>query len=694
MAKNAKILPFMREPKVAKQTKIGQMASPDDRITATYGKVTFNPPKELQLGPKHPFKNAVNHEKLLQYCMDRMMMARETRDSLAERMRNIDIDTHGFVKLSDEDRERQRHNRNGKGGQKPVDVNLPLADAKLDDMVTFLSEVFWPAQGMYQANALPDEQFIAKGMAASLNKQANKKEHFSKLAKFFYEGMRYNICAVMPEWVQEKGLALGQDAAGKRVVKDDEVTFEGNDLTNLDPYNLFWDPSVHPCNLAAKGEYFAYVELLSKFAVKRDGASEKLYGTERFINQFNNQLGTTSTYYYEHPVVRFDYSATTGTTTDWYKFATGGRYGTIGNGIELVTMCIWINPKEFGLSEEDELQVWKLKIANHLYIAFAQQQTNVHQRLPICFSVPFDDNLKLQHKSAAEMLISFNTFASFLLNIHQESTRKKLYGLTIYDPSIVDLKQQGTEVAGRIPLMPSGYGKPIKDGIQTFFDAPETEHNLDQINQINQMMDKILPSSINEQAAGLDRATEFQAASVVYGTNRKQFKMARIIDDQAIKNLRYICISNTMQYATKGIKVTGDDGKEQTIEADQFAQLEIDDYIGEGIQGIDKIITINLLHDVINTVVQNQQASQELDVVKFIGYWMSLIGENVNIEQFRRQQLPPQQQADKATEIAGLANDAQANQNGQQGAPALTSQQAPQMPQQPAPQGVPPGFGR
>lgn len=620
---------------------------------------SFKVPESIkdQVGKNHPYVNEKNHLKLLRHIIERMQMAREVRDTFAQRLRNIDIDVHGFVNLSDEDRERMRENRNGRGGQKPVDVNLPMAEAKLDEMITFLAEVFWPSSGMFQANAAVDQQAAANGLVKSLKTQAKKRQHYSKIVKWFYEALRYNFAAFAIEWVQEAGFKIKNGAGRAPQVAEDPIIFEGNELDNLDPYNTFYDISCAPSEIAAKGEYFADVKLFSKFSIKKMAAKGDLYGIERFINKSGGQMGTSVTYFEEHPVVRRDYNTISGSNTDWLRFATGGRYGTIGNGIELIRFWTWINPSEFGLSDDDEMQIWRFKVANHLYITDCEHLTNAHNRLPICITIPFDDNLRLQHKSAAEMLVDYNRFASFLMNTHQTATRRKLFGVTIYDPSIVDLQQQGTEVAGRIPLLPAGWGKKPEEAVHVYNDAPDTDHLVDQADKVYDMMNKILPTNIQNQVADLERATEFQAAATVQGANRRQFKMAKVIDDQAITSYRYMMIYNTLQYQTKPVNIVGPDGKTQQVTPDQLRDLDLEEVIGDGIQGIDKIITMHLMQNMLNSILQNKDAATELDVVKFMNYVTQLAGENVDLNQFRKTQPTQQEQHDQSMDTAGAAAD-------------------------------------
>lgn len=625
--------------------------------------VTFDPPKNIKDGlPKdHPFLNEYSHLRLMKHIVDRMDLSREVRDNLNLRLRNIDADVHNYVKLSDDDRQRMKDNRSGKGGQKPVDVSLPLAQSKLDEIVTFLLEVFWPNDGMHSAYGAKKDQEIAQAFAAVLNQDAARREHYRKLAMFFLDCCKYNMGAMLVEWTVETGMKLKNDRFGAIKVEQNQTVFEGNDLKNLDLYNFFFDPSCAPVDLPKKGEYFAFVELKTRFDVQREAAQEKILGIERFINADAGQVGTATMYYQERPVLRWDYNSYSG-SQDWLKFATGGKYGTIGTGVEIVTMFAWLNPKDFNLSNDNEIQLWKFKMANRQYICWAEHINNVHQMLPVIVGMPYEDQLMLQNKSAAEMLADFQRFASFLMNIHQTSMRKKLFGLTIYDPTMVDLSQQGDNASARIPVNPAGYGKKIEEFLKTINDAPETEATMDDIKKIIELMEDILPTNIIKQVTDLDRATTYQAAATVQGSNRRSIKLAKMLDDQAIKKMRYMMMFNIMQYK-QTVDIILPDGTETQADPSKFRDLDVDLMIGEGVQGIDKLMTIHLLHDVINSVLQSQQASQEIDIVELLNYWTTLIGDRTNLNQFRRQQSPQQQVENDQNQQQLDQNQQEINQN-------------------------------
>lgn len=610
----------------------------------------------------HPFNDPLNHDKLLRHCIERIQLARETRDQFAIRLRTVDLDINGFLRLSEEDKERLRHNRQGRS-PKPIAVNLPLVLAKIDELLTFLLEVFWPNEGMYSAYATKKNQPIANGFSQLLNKQAERKQHYHKFARFLFDALKYNFGALEVCWCVDKGYKLTNDAA-KRVKKEDYV-WEGNDITNIDLYNFFWDPSVHPVDIPTKGEYCAYVELVSKFMAKKLQAGGYLHGVDRFIDNVNDY---SVSYYYEKPIVRFDYNSYTG-SVDWMRFASGGKYQTIGTGIELITMYIWLDPSEYGLSTDEEYQIWRIVLANHQYVVHAEHMNNAHNEIPVKITVPYADGLGLQMKSAAEQIMDFQRFASFLMNVHQTASRKSLYGKLIYDPSMIDMGAED-EVGGRFPVNPAGYGKDLSKSFINLTDTPKTEKTLEDIKAIMEMMEVVMPTNILKQVADLDRATTYQAAATVQGANRRSLKLAKVIEDQAVRGMKFQMMYNVLQYQ-KAITIIDQTGNEVQVDPSQFREIEIEFAVSAGLQNLDKLMVIHLMQEVINSVLQSQQAAQEIDIVALLNYWTNLIGDKTDLNQFRRQQPTPQQQLeqqqqqeaeqqgqhDRAVGAIGAAND-------------------------------------
>ena len=77
------------------------------------------------------------HELLIQAIKKRLDFGNGIRRELIDRLTEIDKQLAGYLILDQDDKQRQIDNSQGKG-PKPVDMNLQLTDAQLDEGVTYL----------------------------------------------------------------------------------------------------------------------------------------------------------------------------------------------------------------------------------------------------------------------------------------------------------------------------------------------------------------------------------------------------------------------------------------------------------------------------------------------------------------------------------------------------------------------------
>jgi hypothetical protein len=591
-----------------------------------------------------------NHEKLTQHICSRMEFATSQRDFLWNRMQSIDRELSGYLELDRQDKKRAADNAQGKG-LKPTDVKLPLVESQIEEVVTYLMAIFAPETGIFSAVARPEEQAVAHAFSQLMNKNAQRMGYRTEYARAFKKMLKYNIGGFLTEWVTINGNSVVTSQTGQGVEVQNGEVWAGNKIRALDMYNTFLDPSVHPVDVPMYGEFFAIVEPHTKFRVARMKAAGELFNAERL------QCDGNAKYWRAPPVVRaHDAEGRGGNMVNWFNFmsaapaSSGAAYDL---GMEFVHYFGWINPKEFGLPVKaqnakgrDTLEIWQFTMANADTIVWAQRLENAHGMLPVAIGVPNNDDLMLQEKSFAEMLIPLQTFASFLVNIHQRSARKRLYGITLYDKDLVDLNQIDTDEVMRVPVQAPAGGKDISKSIAHFTEAPETNNTLNEIDGILALMQRIIPSNIQNQVANLERATQYQAAAVVQGSNRKNQKLANIIDDQCMKTMRLQLLLNIFQYQ-QDMEIMNEQGQVTQIDPRAFRDSNLEFSIGDGLKGIDKLLVVESLRELLNVMLQSPQAWQQMDMIALINYWTTMIGDKADISQFRYKSpldaLPPEQ---------------------------------------------------
>jgi len=626
----------------------------------------------VNLGSKKRFKLDIdltisekNHTELVKHLVDKLEFSKQMRDSQADKFETIDRKVYGYLVLDDDDEKRERDNQKGYG-VKPTDTVLPLTQVQIDDAITFLIEVLGVDNDMYGAIAPKDKQHVAVGFASVMNEHASKFSHIIQLNKFLLDAFKYNFAGMIPEWEQVYGNKI-KSGIGTGVETDYGIVYEGNKLTTIDPYNFFYDVSVNPTVLQNEGEFFATCDVYSEFKVRKMEADNKIFGLANFIDNKDFKIK----YYREKPIIRADRNSNN--STSWLSMLSAGESKTSSKGVELTKFYIWLSPKEFGLGTETTQNIYRVILANGEYVVRLQKMNNAHGLLPIGITMPWEDGFKEETKSYAEILLPLQTFASAQMNVHQKANRRALYGNTFYNKNVMNLDDNYDPIAAKIPVnVPPDFD--LRKALVQTNDAPDTANTMRDIGQAIELMQQILPTDILKQVAGLERATQYQAASTVQGANRRNLKIAKIINGQGFTPIKQMQMYNILQYQ-KSMEILTPEGDLTEVNVNDFRDTKIEFAISEGLKGIDKLSMIINIKEVLNSILQSQQANQQINVVEIINYWTSMLGDKTDFSQFKFKseidKLPPELK-DLAFQLLQQAQAAQEGGEGGAGTAAPT----------------------
>lgn len=588
--------------------------------------------KRWQVGPEITLA-ADHYNNLLKHCTARLDLAKLQRARYIEIFKNLDREYYGWLKRDADDRKRQRDNQRGIG-VKPVDQKLSMLFSQIDEAATYLLSVLAPDEAIYSAMAAKDHQQVANAFAKLMNTHASTFGHFRQYALFILNCMKYNFGSFGVNWCERYGNMVKNTLTGQPEITRAMVA-SGNEIIAFDPYNTLMDPSVSPVDMAEKGEYFGIADITTEFRLRKAAVDEDLYNVDEYVAVENNQVFRP--YYEGKPFVRSDLGDGVDVKTDWFAVLTShneARESTVG--FETTTGFFWLIPSKFGLSKSNKYEIWRVVLGGDKTILSAKHMDNAHGLLPLNVAVPFEDHFGWQTKGASERLIAHQQFASFVMNTHQRATRKRLYGLTFFDAQrIPALQQDGVDMeGGKIPFNSNGQDVDINKLVKQFTDGPDTTGTLENIALVGELMQDILPTKMQQQVAGLDRATQYQAAAVVQSASRRNLKLAKIIDSQAMQRGRHMQMMN-IQQKQESVEILADGGEVITVDPKQFREIRLEFDVSDGLKGIDRLALIMNIKEVLNAVLQSQQAAAQLDVVGIINYWTSLLGDNTDFRQFK-----------------------------------------------------------
>lgn len=573
-----------------------------------------------------------NHDRLINYLTALLEASGTVRDAQVEKFREIDQEVYGFIVPDEADKKRMQDNRQGKG-VKPVEEKLPLTLTRLEEALTYLLLVLAPDEGMYSAIAHAEEQNIAKAFAARMNEHAEYFGHYHQLGMFLFNALKYNYAGCLCEWVQVRGNRLANGDGGTLVIHPNEVVEEGNQLTATDPYNTFYDTAVSPLKVHRDGEFVAFVDVKRDFWLYRAESNGEIFNVEKA--KLKLQGAPSLQYYRNRPRIRYNENISEVINwADWLTLKSEYPDGTAPFVNEIVTKYIQLYPNKWGLGPSDKLEVWRFTFTPKGTILEGQQQANAHGLIPHVVAMPNEDGFMWNTKSWAEHLTPFNRFSSFLVNTHIHSTRRALNGLIFYDRKLFGDLSQYDGISGRIPTETSAEGVDFRQRILSINDAPDTQYTLRDLQVMIELMEDVLPTTMQRQVASLDRATQYQAAATVQASSRRNLKIGKTIYLQALVPLNHMQMYNMLQYQQE-IEVITKEGELVTADPQQFREQKLQFVISEGLRGLDKLTFIINIKEVLAMILQNQQAAAAFDIPEIINHWTTLIGDNTDFSQFR-----------------------------------------------------------
>lgn len=589
--------------------------------------------------PGHPQDGMWQEDRIVKHIVDRLLLADIERRDRVFRCCDIDVQMSGVIKLDKDDQVRLRKNKRG-GKPQPVEMSIPLAYAQIDEIVTYLMSVYAPDTNIFVATSTAEKQGIAEGLTKEIGRQGQILQYYNEVARHCLNAIKYNFGALTCNWEVNTGIIFApDDAVSGQLKKVNGQLWAGNVLKCANTYNFLYDTSVHPTQVALRGEYFAEVEPFTPFRIRRYAEQNIFFGIDRYIDTFAPLSGQDSgTFYICPPTVRepTELRPSSGTTNWRQILAPGGPAMSSQPGIEIVYYTTWIKPSDFDLSPSDTLEVWRIAMANGKYITSAVHVEDSHGMLPCAIATPIIDDLNNDQRTYAEQLLGLQTFASFLLNTHVAATRKAIYGITVYDSNLfpgIDLSTDDL-IGARIPMKSSATGIDIDKAFRHYNDAPQTDQNVDMFVKISEIMQKILPTNQAQQVADLERATEYQAAATVQAGSRRNLKIARTINDQSLTIIKFQMMYNIYAKMTV-IEYVDQQGNPQQITPQQLLEAKIEFDVGTGLKGIDRLQQVSIFKDIMSYLFQMKDISTQVDILGLLSYVTQIAGFETDLSQFK-----------------------------------------------------------
>lgn len=611
------------------------------------------------------------HRVLLDYLEARYKSGFQFRNTYKSRWNAIDREVNSYLKLNAEDSERKRKNDRGEG-VRPIESKASLIFTRMQEAVTYVHGVLAPDVELYSAVAAKEHKQAAKSFSLKMNRDAQIFGHHRQLMLLIFDSLKYNFAPLLTDYEVRTGLTVanqpstqGTDVAVPPKVEQG-VIWQGNRLLAIDPLNFTFDCTLEDLTaLPRDGEFAGYVHQTTDFRLRQLFAQGRAFDWDNIAKKTRALQGDVSARYFEnHPQILSPHlaagSAASGyaPTMDWVTFFASAQNRSapgeehIAARHEVINLWIHLPPYPFRLVKDrnrSEYELWHFRILNGERVVFAAPVPQTHGMLPFSLAHSLYDR-SIQTQTFAERLSPLQDLQSFELNSHVHETRNGVNGgMLFFDEQVFpQLKEQNEDVrgGGRFGGQSLASNDNIANKVFQITSQPQIADVAANVQLMDALAEEALPSQMARQVAGLDRATQFQAAAVVAAASRRMLTIAMLIDTTALTPSRHMQHHNLLVLGPPQQLITPE-GELVDANPAQWREAKLEFTLSSGLRGMDRLTFIFHIKEVLNAILQNQNAAASFDVPAIINYWTQLIGDYTDFTQFKIQSpidaLPPEQ---------------------------------------------------
>lgn len=492
------------------------------------------------------------------------------------------------------------------------EVTPPIVVSQVDSMVAYWADVFLSGYPLFPVVSLPKNRKWAEQLEGLLDDHATLGGYARQLLLFLIDGAKYNLCAVEADWDQVPQFTVLADymsEEGQRLQRDAKYYTK---LRRLDPYNIVYDPTVLPGDIAAEGDYAGYLSLESRTKLKRRlnrySQAKEVYNASEALNMQQGSPSAYGNYYTIAPQVSDYVSARRPLDeVDWGPWfgqnSAAKNRANIGraDNYEIFTFYARIIPSEFGIDapQPNTHQIWKCVLVNNEVLVHAKRVVTAYDSLPIFFGQPIEDGLGYQTESIAEGAIEFQEAAKTLYNIRFAAARRAVSDRAIYDADIINPAHINSKAAApKIPVNLKGIqNKTLADAYhQIPFDMRGTESTLQDAAVITEFA-KELRGLNNAQRGqfqkGNKSVTEWQD---VMGNSDNRLRLSALcLEHQVFMPLKETLKLNIFQFGGDAIVVSQKTGEVLEVNIAELRKHVMSFRLSDGYSPKSKLASVDML---------------------------------------------------------------------------------------------------
>lgn len=624
-------------------------------------------PNKLKLKPGSDF-----HEELREKIWKRAFDSRRTMQTKYGEWREIDRTLKAYVPAEPDALTGDRRRENADDNDPMQRVILPATFATLETLLTYMSTAFLQDPIFPYEGTGPEDEYGAFLLTQHMAAQSRKAAFGLALHTQWRDSFAYGFGVVAPSWFKKYGSRPRVQQSGffselrnlflatrrRKEVDENVVLWEGNQLSNIDPYRYFPDPgtSIHE---PQKGEFVGWLDEDNYMNLRsREKDDDDFLFNVQYLRHISGMSSWSSIFHNGREDLQFS------------------RYTTASNQpIDVLYMYINIIPREWKLGNSTYPEKWLFMLAADQVIIAAQPLGLYHNMFPVAVAAPDYDGYSTTPTSRLSITLDLQTIIDFLYSSHIANVRKAINDMLVVDPSLVNIHDINTPGPGKVIRMRrAAWGRGGVDAaIKQLAVADVTQGHVADASFLMDFMRQVQGTPENLQGGFPNRTSRISAREAsetrLSGLARLE-RLARLISMQAMTPLSYMLASHTQQFADQEryVKVLGEwpERVARTYQAPGESRILVDPLdmlIDFDIKELDGTIPgsedVDTWLRVFEIALQNPQITQVLDLPRIFMHLARQMGAK-NVDDFiirtngRTPQVLPDEQVQQQAQAGNI----------------------------------------
>jgi len=601
----------------------------------------YDYPDGLDLRPDSEF-----HKNLRSKIWERARVSRNEMSKRFDSWKEIDKTLTSYVDLSNTEKKDKEDEIKIKDPTKPLTIVFPYSYSMLEALLTYLSMAFFQ-DPMFQYEGVEDDDTQgAMLMELVIRLHCIKNKVPLNVHTSLRDSLGYGVGVAIPEWRK----IYGKKPVRSRIVTQSDfgedvqtqinfvhsLLFEGNALSNIDPYMWLPDPSVSSNNIQ-RGEYVGWVERDNYInLLSEEERSEGRMFNVKYLREKKNKRSSLSLDESSRQE-KFGGSNTAITSST-----------TVLSPVDRIRMYIKLIPKEWKLSESESPEIWYFELASDDVIVCCEQANHNHGMYPIAVASPEFDGYSITPIGRMEVLYGLQHTLDFLFNSHLENIRKAVNDMLVVDPYLVNINDLKDPKPGKlIRLRRPAWGRGVDKVVQQLQVNDITRLNISDSAYITQWMDRISGADQSMQGAlrqgGPERLTSAEFQGTRGSAVSRLQRLAMIIGLQFMQDIGTMFAVHAQQYMTQAafVQIIGRNadylskvfGGNRARANPEDIMINYDLIVRDG--SIPGGNFSNAWIDLFKVIGTNPELAQSFDVTRIFMYIAGQLGAK-NVEDFKR----------------------------------------------------------